>query len=565
MRRTTVCLTLIIYLSTAIFLQVNIGSDNLASAQGDSADAPYPWTMFRGNLNNSGYSTSTVPDTNHTFFEFFATDPIWSSAVYYDFKIYFGTGTYAGVVPRKIYSLEVATGKEVWSNTTGGQLPATPLIVGDTLYIGSTDGNMYAFNATTGEQLWTFPTGDYILSSAKYYEGKIFFGSYDRKMYAINATNGNHEWNYTTGDQIWSSPAISDGYIFFGSHDGNTYCLWANNGTKEWNYTTGDPSADVYSSPAVSEDKVFVSYAIGSDGAMLSLDKNTGSLIWVFNTSGYAYSSPAVHDGKVFFGTAPSGGDSFLYALPQVDSNNSDGIIDQNEVLWRVKTYDSSEGGSSPVVADGKVLIGSDFGNRMLCVNETTGEEIWTLIINAGIISSPLVVDGKVFIGAKNGVMYAIGSSGLPLLDIEIEPEANTTKSGRAMKISFLVTHNNQPVEGAFISVSATNGTLTQYGFSTFSDGTQKVKYIAPVVKANTTVTITAKVTKYGFEESNSLIDITIEPTESYGIGSAEDWGTYLVKYAPYIFTVIALIIVNLFLFIFIRRRRASGKKEEGN
>jgi len=527
--------------------------------------------MFRGDLNNTGYSDSTVPDTNKTFFEFIADTGIYSSAIYYDFKIYFGS--FSG----KLYAVDVATGSEIWNNTTSNSIRATPLIVGDTLYVGSKDSNFYAFNATTGEQLWESQIEGQIESSAKYYKGMVFFGTYglfnlssgsfDGKLYALNATTGTEVWNFTTGDQIWSSPAISNESIFFGSLDGNVYCLWTSNGTKKWNYTTGTPAEQVYSSPAVYNGKVFVGtrFQATQEGALLSLDENTGALNYIFDTDGFVYSSPAVHNGTVFFGTAeePWLGDGYVYALP-VDDPDGNGVVEQHEIIWRAVSKDDHEGGSSPVVAGGMVLVGSNGANKLLCLNETTGEHIWNLSIDSGIVASPLVIDGKVFIGSLNSVMYAIGASGLPLLDIQILPESLTVKSARTLRISFLVTHAGQPIQGAFINVAVTNGTLTQSGFSTFSDGTQKVKFIAPVVEENRTITITADATKYGFEDALASLDFIVEPAETYEDETEEDFWAEFVKYLPYTIVIIVLVVLNIFVFIIIRRKKTEAKDKEG-
>ena len=163
-RRTFIGLSLIFFLGTSIMFQIDIGPNRLVSAQGDDlGETSYPWTMFRCNLNNSGYSESRVPQSNYTFFNFSIGSgiEILSSPIYHDFKIYFGSGTWTeSSVPRKLYDLEVATGAEVWNYTAGGAFMATPLIVNDTLFAGSLDGKMYALNATTGEHLWNFSTGN---------------------------------------------------------------------------------------------------------------------------------------------------------------------------------------------------------------------------------------------------------------------------------------------------------------------------------------------------------------------------------------------------------------------
>jgi outer membrane protein assembly factor BamB len=559
-------LALVVMICVGAFVHLNISSDNVVSAEEGTKAQALPWAMFRGDLNNTGFSESSVPSTNDSYLEFIVpAEPqplIFSSVIYHDFKIYFGT--YSNFTPFSIelYSVDAYTGAEIWSNSTDGSIEATPLIVDDVLYVGDLMGSMYAFDASSGEQVWKVDLAP-ISSSAKYYNGSIFFGAKDGKFYSLNATTGIEEWNFTTGNEILSSPAIADGYVYFGSLDGNVYCLWENNGTKKWSHQTGH---QVYSSPAVHQGKIFIgtsdSAGPTNNGSLLALNASEGGLIWAFNTTAYVYSSPAVHDGRVFFGTAPSVGDSYIYSLPEEDPSPGDGIISPSEILWKKETFESFEGGSSPTVADGKVLIGSRAGRMLYCFNETTGEEIWHFDTDNGVISSPLIIDGRVFIGSLEGVVYGIGSSGLPKLDITILPEASSVKGGQTLKISFLVTHTNQPVEGAFISVSVTDGSLTQSGFSTFDDGTQSVKFVAPAVEANLTVTITAEVTKYGFDDGIAAEVFVVEPAEKYETETTDNLGEYLIKYSPFLIAVVVLVILNILVLLSIRRRRRSQKNE---
>jgi outer membrane protein assembly factor BamB len=301
---------LVVMICVGAFVHLNISSDNGVSAQEVTKGEFFPWAIFRSDLNNTGVSDSGVPENNKTFMEFYAGGPIYSSAVYHDKNIYFGSDT------NRVHAVEVSTGLELWNNTTGGAVQATPLIIDDVLFVGSNDDSMYAFNVSTGEQLWSFPTGGDVVSSAKYYDGNIYFGSqgefnlssftFDGKLFAVNASTGVEEWNFTAKDQVWSSPSINDGLVYFGALDGNMYSVWANNGTLNWNYSSGAAGEDFYSSPALQNGRVFVgtSYQMTQLGALIALNASTGALEWEFATGGFVYSSPAVHDEMVFFGTA---------------------------------------------------------------------------------------------------------------------------------------------------------------------------------------------------------------------------------------------------------------------
>jgi len=224
-------------------------------AQPVAADAVDWWPMRGHDLNHTGYSTSTAPNTNNT---------IWNYTI--------------------------------WS-FTGAQVYSSPAVVYGKVYVGSHDHKVYCLNASTGAQVWNYTTGGYVVSSPAVADGKVYVGSADYKVYCLNALTGAHIWNYTTGSSVWSSPAVSDGKVYVGLINGKVYCLDALTGVHVWNYTTG---VEVVSSPAVADGKVY----IGSfDFNVYCLNALTGAHIWNYTTGNLVYSSPAVADGKVYVGS----------------------------------------------------------------------------------------------------------------------------------------------------------------------------------------------------------------------------------------------------------------------
>lgn len=528
--------------------QSSVIADDSPPTRGNGIDEEARWAQFRGNLNNTGYSASKVPDTNAKFLNFSTMWPVYSSAAYSNGIIYFGSQS------RYVYAVEAFTGEEVWSYETGAKIDSTPVVHEDTVYVGSFDYNLYAFNATTGELLWSYPTGGEVVSSPKYYNGSVFFGSKDWNFYALNVTDQSLTWGapFPTGGEIWGSPAIADDRVFFGSNGGNLYSVWIDNGTVDWNFTIvpGNNGSVRFSSPAIYKGRVVVG---SDDNNVYCLDEFTGEEIWRFTAGGYVYSSAGIHNDTVYI----SSNDFNFYALPLYE--DGDGIIAPGEILWQVKT-DDFEGGSSPVLAEGKVLIGSTAYGLMV-FNETDGSYYWNFTIPGGAISSPCIVDGKIFIGGLNGVMYGIGASGRPSLEVQLLPEAGSLKANRVMGITFLVTHDQEPIEGAFVTLTISMGELSQLGASTFSDGTNRVKYTAPTVVENTTVTITAVANKFGFDEGRAVYQIVIEPGTSYG-DLTTDSEFPIIKYSGYIAAVIVLVVLNIVAFVFLVTLRKKNEEE---
>lgn len=105
--------------------------------------------------------------------------------------------------------------------------------------------------------------------------------------------------------------------------------------------------------------------------------------VWTRETGDMIWSSPVVADGRVFVGSY----DRHLYALS----------ADDGEVLWRYRTGDRIDG--TPAVADGTVYVGS-FDRNLYALDAETGEERW-IYGNTGIVrSSPTVAGDTVYIGS---------------------------------------------------------------------------------------------------------------------------------------------------------------------
>jgi len=533
-------------LVAALFVPHQAAGGHIAGTRG--SDTTGSWTEFRGNLNNTGYSTSTVPSTNNTFLKFDTGWPFHSSAVASTDILYFGSDY------GKVYAVDMASGSEIWNYTTMSDVWASPLAVGDTVYIGGMDANLYALNRFNGSRQWIFTANDSIVSSAKYYDGSIIFSSQDGKVYFINATTGLEAAPpYATGGQIWGTPAVIDGTVVVGSNDGNVSRVRISDGFVMWRFPLpAGPSGLVkYSSAAVSGGRVF----IGSDDhSAYAINLDTGALVWRFQAANFVYATPGIHAGRVFIHST----DGNLYALP-FDDPNADGTIATSEILWQFHTGDGTggEGGSSPAIADGKVLVAARTG-YLYCLDELTGTEVWSFGVssaNRPSFSSPTIVDGRVFIGLSDGSMYGFGEGGM---SVTIFPALNVIEGQRAMEIVFNVTVVGFPVEGAFVSFAVTAGALSQGGASTLADGQQRVKYLAPKVTENTTVKITAKATKYGLNDASAFVFITVISAQDYGTASGSAFS--IDNYSLLLAAIAILIVANVAVYaaVVLNKRRRS-------
>jgi hypothetical protein len=150
--------------------------------------------------------------------------------------------------------------------------------------------------------------------------------------------------------------------------------------------------------------------------------------------------------------------------------------------------------------------------------------------------------------------------------EVKVIPESFSLKAGRVMGISFLVTYGETPIEGAFVIVNTSSGSLSQSGASTFPDGTQRIKYTAPEVTENTTITIQVRATKFGYPEVHSSAEFVVEPATSYEKVSTSTSFSF-ERYWVYIVIIAVLFLINIIIILYnIKKKRKnteSGKDEQ--
>jgi outer membrane protein assembly factor BamB len=381
------------------------------------------WPMFHHDLNNTGNSSSTAPDTNNVLWEYGTGGTVASSPAVVDGKVFFGS------IDGNVYCLDASTGAWIWQYPTGDEVWSSPAVADGKVFVGSGQiasgsSNVYCLGASTGAWIWNYPASGGVDSSPAVAGGKVFIGSHDGNLYCLDSSTGAWIWQYPTGGGVYSSPAVTDGKVYFGSKDCNLYCLDASTGAWIWNYPT--PAGMVTSSPAVVEGKVFFGTMQPPSGYVYCLNALTGAFIWQHATMGLmVQSSPAVADGKVFVGSFSGN----LYCLDASDGHE----------IW---SRPAGSGGvlSSPAVADGKVYFGS-YDNNVYCLDASTGAIIWQHLTADDVGSSPAVADGKVFIGSKDCNLYCFGQPDTTppeITDVQATPSIQT--SGGYVNITATVT-----------------------------------------------------------------------------------------------------------------------------
>ena len=206
------------------------------------------------------------------------------------------------VLTGEVVAFDALTGKVRW-RTVIGPTESSPLVLGGRIFVGDWRGRVYALSPRTGKILWTFRAGGRLKGAVAGLGNRVFFGAYDGHLYALDARTGALQWRSSSQGRLgglgrfYSTPAVAYGRVFIGSTDGKVYAFGATTGDLLWSRSTG---GYVYSSPAVWEKLVLVgSYS----GRFLAIDAATGEVRWQFAAGGRISGAPTVMAGNVYFAT----------------------------------------------------------------------------------------------------------------------------------------------------------------------------------------------------------------------------------------------------------------------
>ena len=154
-----------------------------------------------------------------------------------------------------------------------------------------------------------------------------------------------------------------------------------------------------------------------SDGGVYALKVGTGELVWK-----YVVSKRGLNTGVVVQGTTAI----ITHSEENLDSNEmgliaavdaaATGEIGKEQIKWSVKGF---QGGFSSPVIDGDRFYQIDNGAILAAFDIATGKQLWTLNLGTIQKASPVLADGKLYVGTENGKFYILkpSATGCEILD----------------------------------------------------------------------------------------------------------------------------------------------------
>jgi len=131
------------------------------------------------------------------------------------------SGTTAAAVPPAL--------RRAWAADVGGRL-TSPVIAGGRVFVASVDTHtVHALDAATGKRIWSYTTGGRVDSPPTIHRGRVYFGSADGRVYCLRASDGALAWRFRAApldqrltyfeqvESVWplhGSVLIQDGVLY---------------------------------------------------------------------------------------------------------------------------------------------------------------------------------------------------------------------------------------------------------------------------------------------------------------------------------------------------------------
>src|SRR5829696_5920612 len=302
-----------------------------------------------------------------------------------------------------------------WRAPYGGR--SAPIVIGDRVYLQNTAGKgetlqerVMCFNADTGKLLWERSLGE---------------------DFGLLTTHGGR----TVSPIIDGDLVIVSGVTFqWGQHGRGAHRFMAfDKKTGETVYVSapgGRPYDTTYAPPIIANvngTRLLIQGA--SDGVVHAIKPQTGEPVWK-----YEISKRGLNTGVVVHGTTAI----LTHSEENLASNEmgmmvaldagAKGTLTKDQIKWAVYGW---QGGFSSPVLDGDRLYQVDNGANLAAFDVNTGKQLW--LQNLGTIqkASPVLADGKLYVGTENGKFFILkpSATGCEILDqdqlgTDAQPEA---------------------------------------------------------------------------------------------------------------------------------------------
>lgn len=308
----------------------------------------------------------------------------------------------------RVVALNADTGKLIWEHRFNVYLSdVPPHRVGWASPVGDpATGNVYAFGS-----------GGTLLGLGR--DGKVLWERSLGEDFGLLTTHGGR----TVSPIIDGDLVIVSGVTFmWGQHGRGAHRFIAfdkKTGETIWvSAPGGRPYDTTYAPPIIANvngTRLLIQGA--SDGVVHAIKPQTGEPVWKYEVSKRGLNTGVVVHGStaILTHSEENLGTSEMGMMVAVDAG-AKGDIKPEQIKWR--TFGWQGGFSSPVI-DGERLYQLDNSANIAAFDVNTGKRLW--LDNLGTIqkASPVLADGKLYVGTENGKFFILepSATGVKVLD----------------------------------------------------------------------------------------------------------------------------------------------------
>ncbi len=307
---------------------------------------------------------------------------------------------YAANAKGELFRLNPATGKQVWHVDSGFSISAGVGAGEGLVLVGGGKGQLAAF-AEDGKLLWKTKTSSEVLSVSKIVDGMVVVRTADGRISGLDAADGKRLWLYeqATPPLIVRSHAgvvIEHGTVFAGLAAGKLAAISLGPGIVIWETVVSQPRgnteleriSDITSVPVLDDEQVC---AVAFQGRAACYGLVQGSLLWSRDLSS--------DKGMTLF-------HNYLYitntsgAVLAVDKSSGSSVW-KNDQLFMRQT-------SAPYAFGDHLMVG-DYEGYLHALSREDGSLTARLKTDgSAILTAPLELDGGLLVQTRNGGLYSV-------------------------------------------------------------------------------------------------------------------------------------------------------------
>ncbi len=307
---------------------------------------------------------------------------------------------YAANAKGELFRLDPATGNEVWRVNSGFNITAGVGTGEGLVLVGGGKGQLAAF-AVDGKLRWKTIVSSEVLNIAKIVDGIVVVRTADGRLSGLDVTDGKRLWLYEQSIpplivRSHAGVVIERGTVFAGFAAGKLAAISIGSGVVIWETVVSQPRgnteleriSDIISSPVLDDEQVC---AVAFQGRVACYGLAQGSLLWSRDLSS--------DKGMTLF-------HNFLYI-----TNTSGAVLAMDKSsgssFWKNEQLSMRQ--TSAPYAFGNHLMVGDYEGYLHALSREDGSMMARLKTDgSAILTAPIELDGGVLVQTRNGGLYSV-------------------------------------------------------------------------------------------------------------------------------------------------------------